>query len=73
MYYQTQCVAIENGEPKIVIGYLKLPRYSSGETKTTIGIANLPAEVQEILIRWILPGRSRKSMKKSTTKAGVPA
>jgi hypothetical protein len=47
--------------------------YSSAETKTTIGIANLPDEVQAILIRWILPGGSMKTMKKSTTKSGVPA
>jgi hypothetical protein len=53
--------------------YLKLSCYSSAETKTTIGIANLPHEVQAISIRWILPGGSRKIMKKSTTKAGVPA
>jgi hypothetical protein len=43
------------------------------ETKTPIHIANLPDEVQAVLIGWILPGGSRKTMRKLTTEAGVPA
>jgi hypothetical protein len=40
MYYKMRCVAIMDGE--------------LGENDTITGIANLPDEVQAILIRWIL-------------------
>jgi hypothetical protein len=37
---------------KIVTEYLNCSQYSSGETPTTAGIANMPDEVHEMLIRW---------------------
>jgi hypothetical protein len=45
---------IINGELKMVTDYLKLSDDSSGETQTTTRIANLPDEVQAILISWSL-------------------
>jgi hypothetical protein len=45
---------IINDELKMVIEYLKWSHCSSGETQTANGIANLPDEVQAILVRWSL-------------------
>jgi hypothetical protein len=45
---------IINAGLKIVTEYLNCSQYSSGETPTTAGTANMPDEVHEMLVRWSL-------------------
>jgi hypothetical protein len=46
-----------NGKLKMGIEYLKSSCYSSGETEVTIGMVNIPGEIQAIQFRWIFLSR----------------